>query len=70
MGACPKCGKPRVRKNKRGVRHCGHCGDLGRTYSTPDVPVTLAGVAPSIIAPVKRLKVQWRSDAAEQGTNR
>ncbi len=28
MGACPKCGKPRVRKNPRGQRRCARCGVL------------------------------------------
>lgn len=29
MAACPKCGKPRVRRNKHKLRKCGRCGVLG-----------------------------------------
>lgn len=28
MASCPKCGKPKVRRNKRAMRVCRHCGVL------------------------------------------
>jgi ribosomal protein L37AE/L43A len=64
MGACPKCGKPRVRKNKNGVRRCARCGTLGkkRVAVAPTVPAA----EPVEFRSAPLLRARWRS--TEQGT--
>ena len=78
MGACPKCGKPRVKKNKFGVRRCARCGivNLRALIRGTDDQMILSGVAdapPAFACDApppdsgRRLRVVWRSDAALTG---
>lgn len=78
MGACPGCGKPKVRKNKAGVRRCLRCGVLPtgrfldragqpRPHKTEPMPAVEAlPPAPASGQHAPRLKVKWRANAAAQ----
>ena len=63
MGACPKCGKPRVRKRKDRTRVCPRCGPLNpsQTFDRPAPAVTARPMIETMISS-SRLKVRWRAD--------
>lgn len=63
MGACHKCGKARVRKNKRGVRNCARCGVLTRFPAVSiDLPPGFVAEAVEPVEQTAKLKVQWRAN--------
>ena len=66
MGACPKCGKPRVRKNKRRERRCIRCGAVGKSYAVEPITVDIQIITDEVIS-APRPRVRWRS--TEQGTS-